>query len=205
MSRRNSTSSNTPSESLSSVLSDDSYIVKLEQDLDDTFKDILASVETPASQRSIMKERRIQSHIIKRRDPNDVGSETWSDEMKADHKAYKGKVNDLAKAAKTQKMSRKIGRETKKDDLATYEAVCNTALSDAREWARLGIEAGTARLNFLTKYPDAFDTEGHRKHLIQAQANLDSAKLAYRECHSLQERIDTARRFEAIREARRRN
>lgn len=44
-----------------------------------------------------------------------------------------------------------------------------------------GFRAATARLGFLTRYPDAFNTVSHGGHIKAVESALDAAKNAKRE------------------------
>lgn len=239
MSRISSFGSNTSTDSYTSVLSDDSYLATLKPGIDDQFQDMLSHIRVIENHRRVLRERKIQSHQAKKRDPNDVDRRLdWSPQMDADYASYKAKVNLLSAAKSTQEASEKIARKSKRADLSTQEKARNTALEDDKAWldaaiayvdnpssscpgmllplwervlshclshfpstpdissrvlplneslesvvltSGVWIRAATARLGFMTKYPNALSTPSTRSHITAVEDNLNSAKNAARE------------------------
>lgn len=128
MSRRGS------ADSYSSVLSDDSYLETLKE-VDGPFREILNEIRITENDRKILKERKIQSHELKKRDPNDTQKRTnWTREMETDYASYKSKVNVLTAAKAVQEVSERIARKSKIADVATQEFARNKALQDDEKW-----------------------------------------------------------------------
>jgi hypothetical protein len=133
--RPSSSSSNKSTDSYTSVLSDDSYLAELKPGIDDQFKTMLDSIRMIENNRKILKERKIQSHEAKKRDPNDKDRRTdWTPEMEAGYLAYKAKVEALNKAKSVQEASEKVAKQSKKVDIATQEKNRNKALADDELW-----------------------------------------------------------------------
>jgi hypothetical protein len=117
------------------VLSDDSYLATLKPGIDDQFQEILSHVRMIENNRKILKERKIQSHEAKKRDPNDTAKRTdWTSQMESDYLSYKAKVDALGAAKKVQEASEKVARQSKKMDIATQEKNRNKALNDDETW-----------------------------------------------------------------------
>ncbi|KAI0531711.1 hypothetical protein GGR58DRAFT_518297 [Xylaria digitata] len=197
MPRPSSSSSTGSTDSYTSILSDDSYLSPLEAGTDDLFKKFLNDVKMIENNRSVSKERKIQSHEAKKRDPNDVGTRCdWTPQMQSDYASYKTKVSLISLARKTQIASAKAARaamESKNIDLATLEEYHNAALEDAEKWQHAAMVAATERLGFMTKYPNAFNTLSTKNHIIAAQHNLDSVKLALRVVQAQKKKIADAK------------
>ncbi|KAK4150487.1 hypothetical protein C8A00DRAFT_36923 [Chaetomidium leptoderma] len=93
------TGSNDSTESYGSVLSDDSYLGKLLPGKDDDFQALLNTIKALDTERSLAKERKIQSHEAKKRDPTDTDRRTdWTPQMEREHAAYKAKVETIKAA-----------------------------------------------------------------------------------------------------------
>ncbi|TGJ80525.1 hypothetical protein E0Z10_g8231 [Xylaria hypoxylon] len=205
MSRRSSSSSQKSNDSYTSVLSDDSYLATLKPGIDDQFKEMLNHVKMIENNRKVLKERKIQSHEAKKRDPNDVNRRLdWLPQMEADYKSYKAKVDLLSAAKTTQEASEKAAKKSKNADLATQEKARNAALDDDRIWLAAAIAcffythlAATARLGFMTKYPDALSTPSTKSHIKAAEDNLSSAKKALREIEIQKNKIANAKSIAA--------
>ncbi|KAI1159852.1 hypothetical protein F5B18DRAFT_635283 [Nemania serpens] len=198
MSRISSFGSNTSTDSYTSVLSDDSYLATLKPGIDDQFQDMLSHIRVIENHRRVLRERKIQSHQAKKRDPNDVDRRLdWSPQMDADYASYKAKVNLLSAAKSTQEASEKIARKSKRADLSTQEKARNTALEDDKAWLDAAIAAATARLGFMTKYPNALSTPSTRSHITAVEDNLNSAKNAAREIEIQKKKIAAAKGFAA--------
>ncbi|KAJ8122619.1 hypothetical protein ONZ43_g1231 [Nemania bipapillata] len=182
MSRRNSLGSDSSINSYASALSDDSYLKTLKPGIDDQFQKMLRDVKMVENQRSILKERKIQSHEVKKRDPNDTDRPlAWTDQMDADYQSYKAKVDILKIAKRVQEASQRDAKETINRDLSAQEKARYKALDDDKEWLDAAISAASERLGFMTKYPNALDTQNTRNHIKAAEDNLNSAKKAVRE------------------------
>lgn len=133
--RPSSSSSNKSTDSYTSVLSDDSYLADLKPGIDDQFKAMLDNIRMIENNRKILKERKIQSHEAKKRDPNDKDRRTdWTSEMEAGYLSYKGKVDVLNEAKKVQEASEKVAKKSKNVDIATQEKNRNKALADDEVW-----------------------------------------------------------------------
>ncbi|KAI1747725.1 hypothetical protein F4782DRAFT_520162 [Xylaria castorea] len=194
MSRRSSSGSDSSINSYTSVLSDDSYLKTLQPGIDDQFQEMLSHVKKIENHRRVLKERKIQSHEVKKRDPNDVGRRLdWTKQMDADYASYKAKVDVLSAAKSVQEASSRAARQSRKADLSTQEKVRNKALEDDKKWLNAAIAASTERLGFMTKYPNALDTPTTRSHIKAAEDNLNSAKLAVREIEPQKKKIADAR------------
>ncbi|KAM0814416.1 hypothetical protein AB5N19_00206 [Seiridium cardinale] len=194
MSRPGSSSSILSDSSYTSVLSDDSYLAQLEPGLDDQFKEMLNNLRMIENNRKILTERKIQSHEAKKRDPTDVSRRIdWTPQMDADYLSYKAKVEVVAVTHAAQKVSGRLARKSKHADLATQEAIRSAALADDEKWLDAAIEAATARLGFMTKYPNALHTTATKTHIKAAEDNLNSAKHAKREIETQKKKIENAR------------
>jgi len=135
MSRRSSSGSNKSTDSYASVLSDDSYLATFQSGIDAQFQEILSHVRMIENNRKILKERKIQSHEVKKRDSNDTARRTdWTSQMENDYLSYKTKVDALSAAKKVQEKSEKVAKQSKKKDIATQENNRNKALSDDEKW-----------------------------------------------------------------------
>ncbi|KAF2968710.1 hypothetical protein GQX73_g4902 [Xylaria multiplex] len=178
-------------DSYASVLSDDSYLALLKPGLDDIFKEVLNDIKIlEDNRRSILKERKIQSHEAKRRDPTDLDTERdWTPQMELDYESYKAKGEVLKSVKAAQKASASAVDNNRSSDLATLEALHNTALEDAETWQRVAMEAAVERLNFMKKYPNAFNTPSTKTHIKAAEDTLNSAKLAQREIQTRKKKI----------------
>ncbi|KAK9413597.1 hypothetical protein SUNI508_11806 [Seiridium unicorne] len=191
MSRRSSSSSVSTVESYMSVLSDDSYITHLKPGLDDEFKEMLNHVKVIENDRKILRERKIQSHKAKKRDPKDVSRRLdWTPQMEADYESYKAKVDALSVAKTAQDASEMAAKKSRHADLAIQKEVRSTALEDDEKWLDAAIAAATARLNFMAKYPNALNTPATKNHITAAEDNLHSAKLAQREIQIQKKKIE---------------
>ncbi|RYP13396.1 hypothetical protein DL767_010754 [Monosporascus sp. MG133] len=198
MSRRSSSSSGKSTDSYASVLSDDSYLATLKPGIDDQFKEMLSHVKVIENDRKILKERKIQSHEAKKRDPNDTQRRTdWTPQMEADYASYKAKVDALFAAKKVQEASEKVAKQSKTADIAIQEKNRNEALRDDEKWLDAAIAAATARLGFMTKYPNALSTPSTKSHIKAAQDNLNSAKQARREIEIQKKKIANIKAIEA--------
>ncbi|KAI0860873.1 hypothetical protein F4860DRAFT_478012 [Xylaria cubensis] len=199
MSRRSSSGSVASIESYTSVLSDDSYLKTLEP-IDDQFKEMLSHVRIIESHRAVLRERKIQSHEAKKRDPNDTDKRKWTDQMEAEYASYKAKVDVLSAARGVQKASAKVAKQSKTADISTQETARKIALEDDKKWLDAAIAAATARLGFMTKYPNALNTPSTKSHIKAIEDNLNSAKKAVREIETQKQKISEARAI-AIRQS----
>ncbi|KAK9773304.1 hypothetical protein SCAR479_10033 [Seiridium cardinale] len=191
MSRRSSSSSVSTVESYMSALSDDSYITHLKPGLDDQFKAMLNHVKVIENDRKILRERKIQSHKAKKRDPEDVSRRLdWTPQMEADYESYKAKVDALSVAKSAQDASEMAAKMSRHEDLAIQKEIRSTALKDDETWLNAAIAAATARLGFMAKYPNALNTPATKNHIMAAQDNLHSAKLAQREIQIQKKKIE---------------
>ncbi|KAI0436492.1 hypothetical protein F4803DRAFT_556960 [Xylaria telfairii] len=198
MSRCSSPGSNKCTDSYTSLLSDDSYLNTLKPGIDDHFKEMLSCMEMNENHRNILKERKIQSHEVKKRDPSDVnGRIEWTPQMNADYASYKSKVNVIKAAKSVQKASKKVARDSKNADVSIQEEARDKAIEDGEKWVDAAIEAATARLGFMAKYPNAFDTPSTKTHIGAIEDNLNSAKKAVREIEIQQKKIADAKAIAA--------
>lgn len=112
--------------SFQSFLSDDSYLEKLKP-VDAGFVEMMKEVKALDTKRSILAERKVQSHIQKRRNPADVASrEDWTETQTKEYASYKNLVKSLADANKKAAASTNIAMA--QDD----EESCKKALADQR-------------------------------------------------------------------------
>ncbi|KAK4247664.1 hypothetical protein C7999DRAFT_31965 [Corynascus novoguineensis] len=190
MSRPSSAGSTKSTDSYSSVLSDDSYIASFKPGIDDSFKEMLNEIKMTDSNRSLLKERKIQSHEVKKRDPADTERRTnWTPQMVAEYDGYKEKVKLLEKAKAKQVASEKAAKGSKKSDMKTQEKLRLQALADDKAWLDAAIVAGTARLQFLKNHPNALSTPSTKTHIKAAEDNLNSARSAQREVEIQEKKI----------------
>ncbi|KAI3398711.1 hypothetical protein diail_8750 [Diaporthe ilicicola] len=174
--------------SFQSVLSDDSYLAKFKP-VDEGFKEMMKEVNALDTKRSIIKERKVQSHIQKRRDQTDVDRrEDWTEQQIQDYASYKALVKSLSDANKVAAASTKVCKAQR--DEASY----GKSLEDQKARSAAAIRAAQARLGFMTKYPDAFSTPSHATHIKAMEANLNSAKLAQREVQIQQTKLTAAKK-----------
>lgn len=126
MYRTNTPASISSVSSFQSFLSDDSYLEKLKP-VDAGFAEMIKEVKALDSKRSIIAERKVQSHIQKRRDPADVANrEDWTEKQTKDYAAYKALVKSLADANKKAVTSTNVAKA--QDD----EESCKKALIDQK-------------------------------------------------------------------------
>lgn len=126
MYRTNTPASISSVSSFQSFLSDDSYLEKLKP-VDAGFAEMMNEVKALDTKRSIIAERKVQSHIQKRRDPTDVANrEDWTEKQTKDYAAYKALVKSLADVNKKAVASSNIAKA--KDD----EESCKKALADQK-------------------------------------------------------------------------
>lgn len=112
--------------SFQSFLSDDSYLGKLKP-VDAGFAEMMKEVKALDTKRSIIAERKVQSHIQKRRDPRDVSNrDDWTENQTKEYASYKALVKSLADANKKAVASTKIAMA--RDD----EESCKKALADQK-------------------------------------------------------------------------
>ncbi|KAK2599571.1 hypothetical protein N8I77_011312 [Diaporthe amygdali] len=165
--------------SFQSFLSDDSYLEKLKP-VDVGFAEMLTEIRAIDTNRSILVERKLQSHTQKRRDQADLSPrEDWTSRQTSEYQAYKDMVKSLAAANKKAVASSNIAKV--QDD----EASCRKALADQQARSTAAIRAAEARLGFMTRYPNAYSTPSHANHIKAVEDNLNSAKLAQREVKDL--------------------
>jgi hypothetical protein len=112
------------------VLSDDSYM----EGFDDGLKDMLLELKMIDCHRTLVKQRKIESHKAKRLDPADVETRKWAQPLKDAHKAYKDEVDKLAEAKAVHAASQSILAKSKQADYETRETHCLQAIQDARQW-----------------------------------------------------------------------
>ncbi|KAK3298958.1 uncharacterized protein B0H64DRAFT_86206 [Chaetomium fimeti] len=197
---KTSAASKVSDSSYASAFSADSYVAKLTPGLDDAFEEMIKEVGDLGT--SLQQERKAQSHISKRRDPNDLQKRTWTDAMQKEYKAYKDAVDRLGEAKAKHEASTKAAKASVKKPAAEQEAARLKALEDDRAWLDRAVDATTARLGFMQKYPDAFNTPIHKTHLIAAQDNMNSAKQALREINTQETKISDIHKIEAAKAAR---
>lgn len=96
------------------------------QSLDKGFKEMMDDIKILDNNRKVFKERKVQSHIQKRRDPNDTEKRDWNADQVKDYEHYKKCVEDLANANARAVASTDIAR----DKTRTSEARRLEALED---------------------------------------------------------------------------
>lgn len=112
--------------SLQSILSDDSYLEKFKP-VDAGFIAMLKEVNALDSNRSVLAERKAQSHIQKRRDQTDNATrEAWTEKQVKDYELYKSLVVNLSTANKTAAASSKVAKTRGDEDS------CKKALADQK-------------------------------------------------------------------------
>ncbi|KAI1323078.1 hypothetical protein F5Y16DRAFT_403753 [Xylariaceae sp. FL0255] len=191
MFRRGSSDSDSP------VLSVDSYVAKLKPTLDDQFKQMMEEITLLENNRTVLRERKIQSHRAKKRDPSDTERRVWSTEQEADYYFYKAEVVRFGDVKKVQEASTTAAKKSKHDDLQTQETKRNQALKDDEAWLKAAVAAGTLRLGFMVKYPNCFNTASTARHLKAIEDTLNSAKLAVREIQMQKQKIADAAKIAA--------
>lgn len=126
MYRINTPASTSSASSFQSFLSDDSYLEKFKP-VDAGFAEMMKEVKALDTKRSIIAERKVQSHIQKRRDPSDVANrEDWTEKQTNDYAAYKALVKSLADANKKAVASTTIAQAQ------DGEENCKKALTDQK-------------------------------------------------------------------------
>jgi hypothetical protein len=109
MSRRSSSGSDKSTNSSASVLSDDSYLATFQPGIDDQFKELLNHIRMIEKNRKILKERKIQSHEMKKRDPNDIARRTdWTPQMDSDYLSYKAEVEASVQLRRCKRRQRRL-------------------------------------------------------------------------------------------------
>lgn len=140
MSRCSSPGSNACTDSYTSLLSDDSYLNSLKPGIDDQFKEMLSHVEMTENHRNVLKERKIQSHEVKKRDPNDMNEQIgWTPQMDADYASYKAKVGAISGVKSVHKASEKVAKGSRYADISTQEEVRNKTMEDGEKWVDAAI------------------------------------------------------------------
>ncbi|KAK7956458.1 uncharacterized protein PG986_005680 [Apiospora aurea] len=86
-----------------------------------------------------------------------------------------------------------VVRNSKNADLATIEAARTRAITVEQTWVEAAMAAAEARVSFMTKYPGAFKTASHQKHIKAAVDNLNSARAGKREIQIQNKKITEAR------------
>lgn len=125
---------------MSSFLSDDSYLNKLKP-VDAGFAAMMAEVRALDTQRNILLERKLQSHMQKRRDQTDTARrEDWTEAQEREYAAYKATVKALEDA------NRKAAASTAAARARGDEENCRKALEDQRARSGAAIRyVGNAR------------------------------------------------------------
>lgn len=111
--------------SFQSFLSDDSYLEKMKP-VDAGFSAMMSEIRALETKRSVVAERKVQSHIQKRRDQTDISREDWTEKQIQDYDSYKSMVRVLEVANKKAVASAKVAKA--RDD----EESCKKALEDQR-------------------------------------------------------------------------
>lgn len=123
---RAGTQASTSTSSVSSFLSDDSYLKKLKP-VDTGFAAMMTEVRALDTQRNILLERKRQSHMQKRRDQTDTARrQDWTEAQEREYAAYKAAVKVLEDANRKAAVSTAAARA--KGD----EENCRKALEDQR-------------------------------------------------------------------------
>lgn len=126
MYRINTPASTSSVSSFQSLLSDDSYLEKFKP-VDAGFAEMMKEVKALDTKRSIIAERKVQSHIQKRRDPTDIDNrDDWTEKQTKDYAAYKALVKSLADANKKAVASTDIAKAQDDDEN------CKKALTDQK-------------------------------------------------------------------------
>jgi len=133
--------SSASAKSYGSVLSDDSYLATFKPGIDDQFREMLENITLIENNRTILMERKIQSHEAKKRDPNDTqGRADWTPEMDADYRSYKGKANALGAAKKVLKKSDKNAEKRQGENIETLREKRYQELNEEEAWMVAAIE-----------------------------------------------------------------
>ena len=134
MSQPNTPASVASVSSFQSFLSDDSYLEKMKS-VDAGFIDMMDEIRAlDTTKRNILAERKVQSHIQKRRDQGDIARrEDWTEKQVKEYDAYKALVKSLGEANKTAVASGKVAKarddeESCKQALAAQKARSNAAI-----------------------------------------------------------------------------
>ncbi|KAK4032831.1 hypothetical protein C8A01DRAFT_40716 [Parachaetomium inaequale] len=201
----NSALSSVTVKSFHSALSDDSYIGDLAQrNIDNALKEMLTEVKLLDGSNTLVMARKLLSHDVKKLDPADIQKRKWSEQMVKDHSAYKDKVKALEVARKVALASTKAAKKASRGNNVNFvklEQLRHKALDDDEVWLNAAIGASSARMGFMNKYPDAFNTESAKKHVKAAQDNIDSVKNALRETGEQRKKITELKPLEAVKTA----
>ncbi|KAI1080661.1 hypothetical protein F5B20DRAFT_579909 [Whalleya microplaca] len=198
MSRPNSASSQRSTRSVSSVLSDDSYVANLEkvdiglQDMIAQFKEIAEKYIVAETGNPILMERKIQSHEVKKRDPADTTKEIWTREAKADYSSYKASENVTKKLKDAAARSRHaaLGANISSFYLLALNPLIPSMTADAR-------------FSFMAKYPKIFNTAKTKTQIDKAAEFISSAKNAKQEISRCESELNKIFDLEAIEATRR--
>ena len=102
--------------------------------VDAGFAEMMNEVRALDTKRSIIAERKVQSHIQKRRDQTGISArENWTENQTKDYASYKALVKSLADANKRAVASSNIAKA--RDD----EQSCKRALADQKAKAKAAI------------------------------------------------------------------
>ncbi|KAI0205951.1 hypothetical protein F4808DRAFT_455448 [Astrocystis sublimbata] len=192
MSQNSSPRSFDSDKSYVSTLSDDSYLEQLKPGLDDQFKEMLNHIRMIENSKTIVEERKRQSHNAKKSNGL-VQTPEWTGIMRADYAQYKAKVDELAAAKKKSSASDMRAKRSKNQALAEQEKARATALEDSRLWFDAAIVAAKARLSFMTKHPNAYDSGSTQRHIKAAEDVMKSAKHAKRQIEVQKQKIAEAK------------
>lgn len=94
--------------------------------VDAGFSDMVSEIRALETKRSVLVERKVQSHIQKRRDQTDIAREDWTEKQVQDYDSYKSMVRVLEVANKKAVASAKVAKA--RDD----EESCKKALEDQK-------------------------------------------------------------------------
>lgn len=109
--------------------------------IDDQFKEILASIKLVENNRSLLKERKIQSHEAKKRDPTLNDTYYWHEQMEEDYNSYKRKVKRIhGMKVKQEKAERAAKWLDDTHDIMTQEFVRFQAITAAADWFNCATE-----------------------------------------------------------------
>jgi hypothetical protein len=97
-------------------------------------KDKLLQLKMTDGQRTLVEQRKIESHKAKHLDPSDAEEREWAKELKYAHQVYKDEVKILTEAKAVYAASQSILAKGKQADYKTRRGHCLRAVRHAREW-----------------------------------------------------------------------
>ncbi|KAI1261902.1 hypothetical protein F5Y18DRAFT_440074 [Xylariaceae sp. FL1019] len=169
-----------------STLSVDSYLATFTPE-DTDFLTFIRSVTMLKKPDNLLNARKIESHIAKlRKRLGSTGQTGYKGLQKHDRQLYKSAEKKLDELKTPANVALQDAINDPSSEQKHYHA-----MEALRQYFDAGIDAAKARLNFMGKYPNAYDGEGHQGHMHWAQTQLDDAKKARRDLNRQKARFES--------------